>query len=101
MIAVRGPPAHSQVRNIRPEPRSRSTATGAELSFDLGGEIAGPGAYSFALRSPAGAVTRVRSADGQGVDPELTVSTGDAVIPAPADGACVTGALLVPSCGVL
>ncbi|HEV7965057.1 MAG TPA: DNRLRE domain-containing protein [Actinoplanes sp.] len=136
-----------------------ASATGkagsAELSFDLGGEIAGPGAYSFAVRSSSGTeVTRIRAAEGKWGGPELTVRTAAAAAPvpvpvettpaeastptdtdipppapagtttppapvetsppttapttapstppaSPASGDCVTGALLVPSCGVL
>ncbi len=51
----------------------------AELSFDLGAAITGPGTYSFALQSTASnAVTRVRSAEGKWGGPLLTVSTTDA-----------------------
>jgi beta-mannanase len=110
---------------------------GSVLSFNLGGEIAGPGTYSFAVQSAAGAVTRFRSAEDVSGRPVLTVNTTAAppvrapvptttdtsppapsatpsATPAPSTAApstaapsvpgtsgCVTGALLVPSCGVL
>jgi glycosyl hydrolase family 26 len=87
------------------------------LSFDLGAVIDGPGVYSFALQS-SGAVTRLRSAESN-TGPELVIAThGSAVTPPPApdtiededmpppppsggSGNCVTGAKLIPSCGVL
>jgi hypothetical protein len=87
------------------------------LSFDLGAVIDGPGVYSFALQS-TGAVTRLRSAESN-TGPQLVIATsGSAVTPPPApdtiededmpppppsggSGNCVTGAKLVPSCGVL
>jgi beta-mannanase len=143
-----------------------ASATGkagsAELTFDLGGEIAGPGAYSFAIQSSSDTeVTRIRAAEGKWGGPELTVRTAAGAAPAPvetapvetttptdtdipppapaepttppapvettpptstpttapttapstaptpapttppASGDCVTGALLVPSCGLL
>ena len=100
-------------------------ATG--VSLDLSAEIAGPGAYSFAIQSSASsAVTRFRSAEATSGGPELTVSTAapragqsapsrptpapvQTTAPAPVETTtppapskeCVTGALLVPSCGVL
>jgi hypothetical protein len=92
----------------------KSSAT--QLTFDLSAEVTGPGTYSFALRSSStSTVTRIRSAEATSGRPELTVttkptapaSTAPATVPAtvpatPAvSGACVTGALLVPSCGVL
>ncbi|MDT4992505.1 MAG: hypothetical protein QOH97_2397, partial [Actinoplanes sp.] len=109
------------------------TVRGSVLSFNLGGEIAGPGTYSFAVQSAAGAVTRFRSAEDVSGRPVLTVNTTaappvrapvptttDTSPPAPsptpapstaapstaapsvpATAGCVTGALLVPSCGAL
>ncbi|MEV4704331.1 DUF7594 domain-containing protein [Actinoplanes sp. NPDC049316] len=122
-------------------------ADAAEVSFDLGATVTGPGAYAFALRSSAtSAVTRFRAAEGKSGAPVLLVTTGAAATspatpvaqpapvepapaappaapaeetappappatpvededmpppPAPATGDCVTGKLLVPSCGVL
>ncbi|WP_307831673.1 CBM96 family carbohydrate-binding protein, partial [Nucisporomicrobium flavum] len=110
-------------------------ADAAEVSFDLGATVTGPGAYAFALRSSAtSAVTRFRAAEGKSGGPVLLVATGSAdetpaapveapdpvdetvppaqpatpvededmpPPPAPATGDCVTGKLLVPSCGVL
>ena len=119
-----------------------AAADSAELSFDLGAAITGPGAYSFAVQSSStGAVSRIRASEGKWGAPELTVSTATAAAPTPAgtdtdvsppvpastppapaptapapttpapttpaptappaSGDCVTGALLVPSCGVL
>jgi hypothetical protein len=104
-------------------PKSSATA----LTFNLRAEVTGPGTYSFAVRSSATAVTRFRSAEA-GVGPQLVLSTAapataepatapatapttaPATAPATApttapatapSGECVTGALLVPSCGVL
>jgi hypothetical protein len=89
-----------------------------EVSFDLGAVVTGPGTYSFAVRSAAAAVTRLASAES-GNGPVLTVRTAvaaqppaatpappviedeDMPPPAAGNGDCVTGALLVPSCGVL
>jgi beta-mannanase len=93
----------------------------AGLSFDLSAEVTGPGAYSFAVRSSArNAYTRIRSAEAGAGRPELVVTTRGpvaqhgpgttepatpaATTPPPAtssSGECVTGALLVPTCGVL
>jgi beta-mannanase len=51
----------------------------AELTFDLGAAVTGPGTYSFALQSTAAnAVTRIRSAEGKWGGPVLTVHTGAA-----------------------
>ena len=76
----------------------------AALAFDLGAAITGPGTYSFALTS-TGPALRVRSAEAAAGRPELALTTagGPAATPAtPAgNGDCITGALLVPSCGVL
>jgi beta-mannanase len=114
------------VASVTPAPSA------ADLTFDLGAEIAGPGTYSFAVRSSSpDKVTRFRSAEATSGRPELTVTTAAVVppvsTPAPAPttgtsapapttgtsapapttstpapaGNCVTGALLVPSCGVL
>jgi len=88
------------------------------LSFDLGAVVTGPGVYSFALQSSANAVTRLKSAEST-TGPELVIATtGSTVTPPPAPGTiededmpppppsggsgnCVTGAKLIPSCGVL
>lgn len=94
------------------------TAAG-NLSFDLGSAITGPGTYSFALTS-TGAPVRIGSSESKTAAPDLEVTTeGDASPPAaskpaattPATttptpavtnpGNCVTGANLVPTCGVL
>jgi len=77
------------------------------LVVDLGKVVTGPGTYSFALTA-AGAPVRFRSAEAKTGAPELEVTTeGDVSPPVPAapkavtSGDCATGALLVPSCGVL
>jgi beta-mannanase len=101
------------------------TAAG-NLSFDLGSAITGPGMYSFALTS-TGAPVRIGSSESKTAAPDLEVTTeGDVsppaaskpaattpattmpatTTPAPAPavtkpGNCVTGANLVPACGVL
>ena len=93
----------------------------AQLIFNLGGEIAGPGTYSFAIQSSStSAVSRIHAAEGGTSAPELVVTTDTDVSPPaapttppaatpatppsttpPPSGTCVTRALLVPSCGVL
>ena len=81
----------------------------AVLDIDLSATVTRPGTYSFALTG-TGAPLRIRSAESGKGGPVLEVTTeGDASPPAPATSApaarsaddCVTGALLVPSCGVL
>jgi hypothetical protein len=53
----------------------------AEISFDLGAVVNGPGTYSFAVRSSAtDAVTRLRSGEGQ-QGPVLTVTTATGAVP--------------------
>jgi hypothetical protein len=95
------------------------TAADKIVTFEVGKVVTGPGAYTFALRSSAtGAVARFASAES-GTGPELRLTVTPATTPttapttvpatptptAPAPTApaaeCVTGALLVPSCGVL
>jgi hypothetical protein len=106
-------------------------AGAGKLSFDLGAVVTGPGVYSFAVRSSAtNAVTRLASAEDKH-GPLLTLTTAgtaapsapgrapvgtdvavppatpieDEDMPPPASttaaGGCVTGAKLVPTCGVL
>jgi beta-mannanase len=78
-------------------PLGTATVANAKLTFDLSAAVKGAGTYSFALTG-TGSVLRVQSAEGRYGAPELDVTTEhDASPPAP----CVTGALLVPSCGVL
>ncbi|MBM2623063.1 DNRLRE domain-containing protein [Actinoplanes sp. LDG1-06] len=82
-----------------------SAVPGATLSFDLGKVVKGPGTYAFALSS-TGAAVRFNSAEAKTGAPVLEVKTDTDVsppvvsTPKPA-GDCVTGANLVPSCGVL
>ncbi|WP_229716325.1 CBM96 family carbohydrate-binding protein [Mangrovihabitans endophyticus] len=91
---------------------SVGAGTGSGLSFDLGTAVTRPGTYSFALRSSAERTTRFVSAEAGPAGPVLAVTAqtgaptgtgGDAPTGARGDapGGCVTGALLVPSCGVL
>jgi beta-mannanase len=70
-------------------------ATDTVLSFDVSKWVTRPGTYAFAIRSSsATAVTRFRSVefgDDTTGGPELDLTWGG----------CTTGALLVPTCGVL
>ncbi|MGK5681824.1 CBM96 family carbohydrate-binding protein [Actinoplanes sp. URMC 104] len=79
-----------------------SAVPGATLSVDLGKVVTGPGTYAFALSS-TGAAVRFQSAEATSGAPVLEVTTqGDVSPPVPAANKdCVTGAKLVPSCGVL
>jgi hypothetical protein len=61
------------------------TKDAADVSFDLGAEITGPGTYSLAVQSPA-AVTRFRSAEARSGVPALTVTTAAAPVEAPVEG---------------
>ncbi len=78
-------------------------ANDTRIGFDLAREVTGPGTWSFALTSALTSdVVRFQptenAADG---GPELVITTA-AKTPAGGDhGNCVTGAKLVPSCGVL
>jgi beta-mannanase len=59
-------------------------ASDTRAVFDLSAEIAGPGTYSFALRSPsAGGTTRFRSAQATADRPQLTITTARAPQPVP------------------
>jgi beta-mannanase len=61
-------------------------ASDTRAVFDLSAEIAGPGTYSFALRSPAAAgTTRFRSAEATADRPQLAITTGRAAqaVPTP------------------
>ncbi|MFI5935205.1 DNRLRE domain-containing protein [Actinoplanes sp. NPDC051494] len=99
-------------------------ADAAEVTFDVSKAVTGPGTYAFALRSDASSITRFRSTES-GTGPVLLVGTSTEVPDMPAEdippaiededmppppppatgtatgGECVTGKLLVPSCGVL
>jgi hypothetical protein len=91
-------------------------AADTRVGFDLSHEVYGPGTYSFALTSSlTNGVVRFQSAENAaGGGPELVVTTS-AKAPAVTSPAtkptipvaagdyrnCVTGANLVPSCGVL
>ncbi|BBH70196.1 hypothetical protein ACTI_68810 [Actinoplanes sp. OR16] len=89
-------------------------AADTRIGFDLSAEVYGPGTYSFAVSSSlTGDVMRFQSAENKaGGGPQLIVTTsGTAPAPVvtppvttPVTGDysdCVTGADLVPSCGVL
>jgi beta-mannanase len=92
-------------------PKAADTRVGLDLSH----EVSGPGTYSFALTSSLiNGVVRFQSAENSaGGGPELAVTTGarTPIAPAPVKPStpvaagdyknCVTGANLVPSCGVL
>ncbi|WP_240670344.1 DUF7594 domain-containing protein [Actinoplanes solisilvae] len=74
---------------------------GGSLTVDLGKVVTGPGTYAFALSS-TGAAVRFNSAESGGGAPVLEVTTeGDVSPPVPSATNCVTGAKLVPTCGVL
>ena len=87
-----------------------SAVPNGTLSIDLSRTVTGPGTYAFALSS-TGAVVRFASSEAKTGAPVLEVTTeGDVsppvpsapkpTTPAPAAD-CVTGAKLVPTCGVL
>ncbi len=80
-------------------------AANTTLAFDLRAAVSRAGTYSFALTG-GGPVLRVRSTEAGYGAPHLDVTTeGDTSPPVaaapPSTQDCVTGALLVPSCGVL
>ncbi|GIE97844.1 hypothetical protein Ari01nite_53090 [Paractinoplanes rishiriensis] len=88
-------------------------ATDTSITIDLTRTVTKPGSYAFALRSDATtAVTRLLSAesgDQKTAGPRLVVNYTPAAAPAATPTTppiaepreCVTGDLLVPSCGVL
>ncbi|MEU4693907.1 DNRLRE domain-containing protein [Actinoplanes sp. NPDC023714] len=91
-------------------------AADTRIGFDLSAEVYGPGTYSFAVTSSLTSdVIRFQSAENKaGGGPQLIVTTAAATPPAVTPPAvtpppvatgdyskCVTGAKLVPSCGVL
>ena len=101
-----------------------ASASGSDMSFDLGAEITGPGTYSLAVKSSStSVVTRFRSSESAAGAPVLTVATKKAETPVvvppvvvppvvvppvvvptkPTQPSkdCQTDAMLVPSCGVL
>jgi hypothetical protein len=114
VTAAKAPALSAAVVSIRPK------ATDVELTFDVSKWVTTAGTYSFALRSASTTeVTRLRSVeygDDAAGGPELALTyTRKITKPAPAPATapattapattapapCVTGALLVPSCGVL
>jgi hypothetical protein len=105
VTAATAPAASASVISIKPQ------ATDTVLKFDVSKWVTKPGTYAFALRSAATtSVTRLRSVeygDPLSGGPELdlaytrTVTAPATTTPTPAPAACVTDALLVPSCGVL
>jgi hypothetical protein len=81
-------------------------AADTRVGFDLSHVVTGPGTYSFAMTSSlTDGVVRFRSAENPtGGGPELVVTRSATATTPPAPAApadCVTGAKLVPSCGVL
>ena len=107
LTAKNAPALGAAVGSIKPKP------TDTALVFDLSKVVTRPGTYAFALKSSSTtAVTRMRSleyGDAAGGGPELrltvrrtTTATPPTKTPAtPQPQECVTGALLVPTCGVL
>ncbi|GLW35766.1 DUF7594 domain-containing protein [Actinoplanes regularis] len=78
-------------------------AADTRIGFNVVHEVTGPGTYSFALTSALTSdVVRFQSAESKaGGGPELIITTAGKT-PAGGDYTnCVTGAKLVPSCGVL
>jgi hypothetical protein len=108
VTAMKAPAMSAAMVSITPK------TTNTELIFDVSKWVTKPGVYAFALKSASTttAVTWLRSVeygDDSSGGPELDLSyTGSATAtvetapaaPSAAAG-CVTGALLVPSCGVL
>ncbi|MEV6632846.1 DNRLRE domain-containing protein [Actinoplanes sp. NPDC051470] len=106
-----------------------ASATGSDMTFDLGAEITGPGTYSLAVKSASkSVVTRFRSSETSVGAPQLVVTTkkADAPVEVPTQEPtpppvveptpeptpeptkptkpskdCETDAMLVPSCGVM
>jgi hypothetical protein len=109
ITATHAPALGRLVGSIKPK------ATDTTLTFDVSTVVTKPGTYAFALRSSATkGVTRLRSIEygartTGGPELVLTLKRASAtsVPTTPAKpatttpGKCVTGALLVPSCGVL
>jgi hypothetical protein len=94
--------------------RMETTTTGVEAVFDLNKVVTTAGTYAFAVQSSATtAVTRFRSSESGVGAPTLAITTTvtkpvpttpvptTPVPTTPPGGKCVTGALLVPTCGVL
>ncbi|MEU7903084.1 DNRLRE domain-containing protein [Actinoplanes sp. NPDC049118] len=104
ITAANAPKLGPLVASVKP----RTTDT--TLSFDVSKVVTKAGTYAFALKSASTtAVTRLRSIEygtATSGGPELVVTakkttTTAATPPATTPAGCVTGALLVPSCGVL
>ena len=101
LTAAKAPPTGAVIATAKAAPLA------LQVILDVSAAVTGPGTYSFALQSPSGAISRFRSAESSNGRPELTVSlaaevaVAKALPPAKAVKECVTGALLVPSCGVL
>jgi hypothetical protein len=68
-------------------PLATASVNDVTLSFDLGGEIAGPGTYAFAIQSSSPTtVTRIRSAEDNWGRPELLLHTATpAAVPTDTD----------------
>jgi len=107
VTATKAPSASAAFISI--EPKTTDTA----LKFDVSKWVTKAGTYAFALRSASTTdVTRLRAVeygDPSGGGPQLdlvytrkiTTPVTSAPASAPTTPTCVTGALLVPSCGVL
>jgi beta-mannanase len=115
ITAANAPALGASVGTVKP------AAADTSVSFDLSKVVKAGGVYAFALKSSASnAVTRLRSKEyGTGTTggPELRLTVRRASTPAPSSPApakpttpapttpapaqCTTGALLVPTCGVL
>ncbi|MBO3738902.1 CBM96 family carbohydrate-binding protein [Actinoplanes flavus] len=78
-------------------------AADTRVGFNLNAEITGPGTYSLALSSSlTDGALRFQSAENKaGGGPKLIIGTAAATTPPVTAKDCVTGAKLVPSCGVL
>jgi beta-mannanase len=99
ITAATAPALGKLVASLKPKPTSTT------LNFDVSAVVTRAGTYAFALKSAATATTRLHAIE-YGVStaggPELVLTvkrTTATTVPTPAP--CVTGALLVPSCGVL
>ena len=86
------------VASIRPK------VTDTALAFNVSTVATAAGTYAFAIKSAGAGVMRLRSAESTGTaapGPTLTLTYASAATTPPTSEPCVTGALLVPTCGVL
>jgi len=98
ITAADQPAIGAAVASAAPKPGDGS------VTLDLSKVVTQAGTYSFALRSASTTeATRILSAesgDGRTTGPRLVMNYAAAPTPAP-PARCTTGALLVPTCGVL